>query len=166
MEDITITRALVLSDIIDRYMGDIHKWWEQPPSSFNYPRNYNYGRIMVKTYRTPKHSCLPGIQAFTYIGSNYINLPRMSGGRKKIIDQAFNEPFSFMYQSKEYIAVSKTNVAGVYQSGQYIIIMPKKEYEESDPGFRYVYLSTREIELLARGVITPTVQQRCSNIST
>ena len=146
---------------MEEYIERAREWWadyeeEDFYNTGTYPLADSPGGMFIRFYRSPSHSSVKGIQAFPYVTTAFINIPRVPGGLRKFIHDLCLEG----YQIEEFTLIEKMYLHGTERSGQFICIIPTELLNKGTKG-RYVWLSLDDIINLSMGRNQPRTGQDC-----
>lgn len=145
---------------LEPYLEKAKEWWDnydikEFTHTGSFPIEDGPNGMFIRFYRTPKQSPIKGIQAFPYVISNVIDIPKVPGGIRKFIHNTCAKGYTI----RDFTLIEKMYLHGTERSGQFICIIPNDKYIVGCEG-RFVWVSDGDIHDISSGFITKKIKDK------
>jgi len=149
-----------LIDILRPYTEAARQWWSTYENrSFTHTSTFPVKGapegFFEKCSRSPRHSCIYGLQAFPIVSVSHLTLPRMVGGAMQHVEEICKKGF----EVEEFTLISKRGLQSTVMNGLFLCYIPTARLSGT-PKARWVYMRPSEIAELASGIVTSSLVKR------
>ena len=149
------------------YVECVKKWWGLygkhefnstgvSPMTFDDDTEVPPG-IFIRTTATARRSPIKHIQAFPFIPTHYLPIFKVPGGMCRMIERVCKRNLEI----DGLKIIEKHNLPSTWHKGQFIALIPKDIYENSQKLGRYMYLSKEEILSISDGILLDSTIRKC-----
>jgi len=149
-----------LIDLLKPYTEAARDWWANFENrSFTYTSTFPVqgapDGFFEKCSRSPRHSCVYGLQAFPIVSVSHLTLPKMVGGAMQHVEEICKKGF----EVEEFTLISKRGLQSTIMNGLFLCYIPTVRLSGA-PKARWIYMRPNEIVELASGIVTASLVKR------
>jgi hypothetical protein len=161
--DDPVYMALIRAKLVP-YLEAAHEWWDKYENVVY--KDTGFFQLegppgwAVKVCRFPRHSPVSGIQVFPYVPVPRLQLDKMSGGVRQMIDRLIGHAG---IEVDGMMVLCRANVTSTCQSAQFLAFVPKVILEAAPAG-RWIYFTPKAVRELAMGMVPERARLRAIHI--